>query len=62
MNVFQQERRKGATFGCVTLQPMIPPAEASYQRRVEQVLTEENCFKVKMVSSVPFQFAWNVVQ
>lgn len=48
MNIFQQEKRKGATNGFVSPQALPSLAESSYQRRVEQILSEENCFKIKV--------------
>ncbi len=50
MNLFTEERKRNATGGPVSTAQQRVNAEATYQRKAEQLLTEENCFKVKIVS------------
>ena len=49
MELLQQEQRRGGAGGlCSTAHQRIA-AELAYQRRAEQALAEENCFKIYVV-------------
>ena len=49
--LYESERPHGATGGALCTAAQRVPAEAAYQRRAELLLTDENCFKVVMVSA-----------
>ncbi|XP_014680684.1 PREDICTED: paired amphipathic helix protein Sin3a-like isoform X2 [Priapulus caudatus] len=44
--MFQEERKNAATGGYLSTQHQRLPAEAAYQKRAEQALADENCFKI----------------
>ncbi len=54
MNLFLEERNLSATGGAVSTMHQRTTAEATYQRKAEQVLSEENCFKIKFVSFLQY--------
>ncbi|XP_013418836.1 paired amphipathic helix protein Sin3a isoform X2 [Lingula anatina] len=44
-DMFLQEKQNGVTCGSVSMQQQRMAAEAAYQKKVEQILSDENCFK-----------------
>lgn len=51
VDLFHQEQRRNGTGGyCKTANKRLS-AETAYQRRAEEILHEENCFKVYIVSN-----------
>ena len=50
MTMFNDERKTGGTGGPLATAHQRAQAEASYQKRAEVLLSEENCFKVTVVS------------
>ena len=49
-NIYQEETKDGGTGGYCGTSLQRQNAEAAYQRKTEQILTEENCFRVSVVS------------
>ena len=49
-DLHQSEKRNGATGGSLSTMARRSAAETKYQRRAEEILTDENCFKVVVVS------------
>lgn len=47
--LFMEEKRNGATGGRVATAHQRVTKEANYQRQAEQLLTDENCFKLVLV-------------
>ena len=58
MEMFVEERKKGGTGGPISTAHQRSAAEQAYQRRAEQLMSEENCFKVVLVSAVTWQRNW----
>ena len=54
MHIFNDECKNSATGGPVSTMHQRVPAEQQYQRKAEQLLSEENCFKVTVVSVTYF--------
>lgn len=50
MELLQQEQRRGGAGGLCGTAHQRAAAELAYQRRAEQALAEENCFKIYVVS------------
>ena len=50
--MYQQEQAAGATGGSSATRGLRAAAEAAYQKKVEALLTDENCYKVVIVSTV----------
>ena len=50
LDLYLEETKQGATGGAVGTAHQRLTAEAAYQRKAEQLLSEENCFKVLIVS------------
>lgn len=48
---YQQEQATGATGGSSATQPLRAPAEGAYQKKAEAILSDENCYKVVIVSN-----------
>lgn len=46
LDLYLSESASGATGGTTPTQPSRSSAEAVYQRKAEQIMSEENCFKV----------------
>lgn len=44
-----EEQKNGATGGLLATASQRVALEASYQKKVEQLLSEENCFKITIV-------------
>ncbi|KAM9409739.1 paired amphipathic helix protein Sin3a-like isoform 2-T3 [Pholidichthys leucotaenia] len=51
MDMYLSESSNKATGGSLPTQTSRAPAEGAYQRKAEQLMTEENCFKVMFVRS-----------
>ena len=51
----QEERKNGATGGRVATVHQRSAKEGAYQKRAEQCLSEENCFRVVIVSTTTLQ-------
>lgn len=49
--LFLEEQKNDAVGGRMATAHQRANAENAYQRRTEQLLTDENCFKMKIVSS-----------
>ncbi len=49
LDLYLEERKQGATGGAVGTAHQRLNAESVYQRKSEQLLSEENCFKIAMV-------------
>ena len=52
MEMFLQEKKKGGTGGPIASAHQRNAAEQTYQRKAEQLMSDENCFKVVLVSGV----------
>lgn len=50
-DLYLSESASGANGGTASTQSSRSPAEATYQRRAEQLMSDENCFKVNAESS-----------
>lgn len=50
MELLQQEQRRGGAGGLCSTAHQRAAAELAYQRRAEQALADENCFKIYVVS------------
>lgn len=51
LDMFQEEQKKGAAGGACSQAAHNLAAEMAYQRRAEQALAEENCYKIYIVST-----------
>lgn len=49
MELLQQEQRRGGAGGLCSTAHQRAAAELAYQRRAEQALADENCFKIYVV-------------
>ena len=54
--LYQQEQGNLATGGSSATQHMRAVSEAAYQKRSESLLSDENCYKVVIVSQVALSF------
>ena len=50
-NLFNEEKKNGATSGAAATAHQRAQQEQLYQKRAELLLAEENCFKITIVSS-----------
>uniref|UniRef100_A0A3B5N212 SIN3 transcription regulator family member A n=1 Tax=Xiphophorus couchianus TaxID=32473 RepID=A0A3B5N212_9TELE len=50
-DLYLAESGNGATGGAASVQPSRSPAETAYQRKAEQLMSDENCFKVMFLKS-----------
>ena len=52
--IFNEEKRHKATGGRIATIHQRQPVENTYQKRAEQLLADENCFKIVIVSRLGF--------
>lgn len=50
VELFHQEQKKNGAGGCCKTANKRLPFEVAYQRKAENILQDENCFKVYIVS------------
>ena len=59
-DLYQNEKKNGATGGYCGKATERQLAELLYQKRAEKLLSDENCFKVFIVSLILFHLKMNV--
>ena len=60
-DLYQNEKKNGATGGYCGKATERQLAELLYQKRAEKLLSDENCFKVFIVSLILFHLEWYFV-
>ena len=59
--LYQQEQGNLATGGSSATQHTRALSEAAYQKRSESLLSDENCYKVVIVSVMALPFSWIMI-